>query len=126
MTYWSRANLGTGVAVANEVSGETAFHIADPSASDSLRLMRAPSKDVPPLYFDVAYSGAPMQCSTKDGTCAALQREYRFDLEMTAAQENQYKYVLDVDANYASGTFKRLMWVSLPFLWPEPLALGLC
>lgn len=76
--------------------------------------MRAPSKDVLPLYFDVAYSGAPMQCSTKDGTCAALQREYRFDLEMTAAQENQYKYVLDVDANYASGKFKRLMYVFLP------------
>lgn len=98
-------------AVANEISGETAFHIADTSASDSLRRLQAPSKDVLPLYFDVAYTGAPKQCSSKDSTCQLLQREYRFEREMLPAQENQYKYVLDVDANYASGNFKRLMCV---------------
>lgn len=108
--------------VANEQTGQTRLHLADTSASDSLRLLHAPSKDVLPLYFDVAYSGLPVQCSSKDTTCQQLQRDYRFDgnrAPMLADQENQYKYVLDVDANYASGKFKRLMCVvSLPGEFP--------
>ena len=53
-----------------------------------------------------------IQCSAKDTTCQQLQRDYRFDrAPMLADRENQYKYVLDVDANYASGKFKRLMCV---------------
>ncbi|KPV74610.1 glycosyltransferase family 90 protein, partial [Rhodotorula graminis WP1] len=42
-------------------------------------------------------------------TCKLVQHEYRFDKWLSADEENKYKYVLDVDANYASGKFKRLM-----------------
>lgn len=95
--------------VANEHSGTTSLHLADPKAADSLRLVDAPTKDVSAFYFDVAYSGQPVQCSSKDTTCKLLQHEFRFDKGLNNDEENTYKYVLDVDANYASGKFKRLM-----------------
>ncbi|GAA5983560.1 hypothetical protein JCM10908_000335 [Rhodotorula pacifica] len=109
-TGWRKTQRARLVQLANENTGQTTFHIADPSTSDSLRLLTAPSKDVLPLYFDVAYTGSPIQCSTKDTTCQQLQRDYRFETKaLTVDQENMYKYVVDVDANYASGKFKRLM-----------------
>ena len=37
---------------------------------------------------------------------------------MKVEEENLYKYVLDVDANYPSGRFKRLMYVQF---FPNPL-----
>ncbi|GAA5864178.1 hypothetical protein JCM3774_001246 [Rhodotorula dairenensis] len=109
-TGWRQTQRARLVQLANEDSGQTMFHLADPTvAPDALRLVHAPSKDVLSYYFDVAYSGAPIQCSSKDTTCAQMQRDYRFDSSLRPDQENQYKYVLDVDANYASGKFKRLM-----------------
>ncbi|KWU46946.1 hypothetical protein RHOSPDRAFT_14268 [Rhodotorula sp. JG-1b] len=109
-TGWRQTQRARLVQLANEQTGQTRLHLADASVSDSLRLLHAPSKDVLPLYFDVAYSGVAIQCSAKDTTCQQLQRDYRFDrAPMLADRENQYKYVLDVDANYASGKFKRLM-----------------
>lgn len=78
--------------------------------------MTAPTLDVSHHYFDVAYTGVPKQCSAKDTTCKQLQHEMRFDKWLSADEENKFKYVLDVDANYASGKFKRLMCVCSPFL----------
>ena len=53
-------------------------------------------------YFDVAFTGAPLQCDEGDGTCAAVKRTYRFAPSMSAATANQYRYVIDVDGNGAS------------------------
>ncbi|GAA5886154.1 hypothetical protein JCM6882_004281 [Rhodosporidiobolus microsporus] len=99
-------------------SPSTTIHLASPSSDDALRRLTAPSTSLTSHYFDIAFAGSPVQCSKKDKTCALLQHEYRFDLGVTAGgktrgmsidEENQYKYVLDVDANYPSGKFKRLM-----------------
>ncbi|GAA5982713.1 hypothetical protein JCM5350_006223 [Sporobolomyces pararoseus] len=76
-------------------------------------------------YLDIAFSGQPLQCSNSklDQTCKDLSRDpqLRWDnpphlqgkrgvtLLSPEEEENQYKYVLDVDANYISGKFKRLM-----------------
>jgi len=97
-------------AVANADVGDSTLHLAD-STSDALRLVTAPTRDVSHHLFDVAYTGTPKQCSTKDTTCKLVQHEYRFDKWLSADEENKFKYVLDVDANYASGKFKRLMCV---------------
>ncbi|BGP24815.1 glycosyltransferase family 90 protein [Rhodotorula toruloides] len=108
-TSWRQTQRPRLVKLANERAGTTSLHLADPKAADSLRLVNAPTKDVSAFYFDVAYSGHPIQCSSKDTTCKILQHEFRFDKGLTNDEENMYKYVLDVDANYASGKFKRLM-----------------
>ncbi|KAJ8294136.1 Beta-1,2-xylosyltransferase 1 [Rhodotorula toruloides] len=108
-TGWRQTQRPRLVKLANERSGTTSLHLADPKAADSLRLVDAPTKDVSAFYFDVAYSGQPVQCSSKDTTCKILQHEFRFDKGLTNDEENTYKYVLDIDANYASGKFKRLM-----------------
>lgn len=113
-------------AVANAKAGSTSFHLADTSSSppDALRLSSAPTADLTHHYFDMAYVGAPKQCSEKDTTCKLLQHEMRFDRELLPDEENQYKYVVDVDANYASGKFKRVMCVSDTASFPPVLALA--
>lgn len=83
----------------------------------SMRRTSALTTSLTSFYLDVAYEGpTPVQCSPD--ACAELRngRDVRWHLEetggnvvMTAEEENQYKYVLDVDANYPSGKFKRLM-----------------
>ncbi|TNY22120.1 glycosyl transferase family 90-domain-containing protein [Rhodotorula diobovata] len=105
---WRQSQRARLVALANAKDGDTTFHLAD-STSDALRLVTAPTLDVSHHYFDVAYTGVPKQCSAKDTTCKQLQHEMRFDKWLSADEENKFKYVLDVDANYASGKFKRLM-----------------
>ncbi|GAA6051753.1 hypothetical protein JCM3770_002715 [Rhodotorula araucariae] len=105
---WRQSQRARLVALANAKAGDSTFHLAD-TTSDALRLASGPAKDVSAFYFDVAYTGAPKQCSTKDTTCKQLQHEFRFDRWLSPEEENKYKYVLDVDANYASGRFKRLM-----------------
>lgn len=50
-------------------------------------------------YFDVAFTGEPLQCDEADGTCAAVKRTFRFAPSMGAAEANQYRYVIDVDGN---------------------------
>lgn len=107
--------------VANPSSGTTSLHLASRSSDDALRRTSAPSADVASHYLDIAYQGNPVQCSTKDKTCALLSHEFRFEKKgkvLTPDEENGYKYVLDVDANYPSGKFKRLMCV----LFPLPLS----
>ncbi|GAA5946845.1 hypothetical protein JCM3775_001730, partial [Rhodotorula graminis] len=105
---WRQSQRARLVALANADAGDATLHLAD-STSDALRLVTAPARDVSHHLFDVAYTGSPKQCSTKDTTCKLVQHEYRFDKWLSADEENKYKYVLDVDANYASGKFKRLM-----------------
>ncbi|GJN90525.1 hypothetical protein Rhopal_003536-T1 [Rhodotorula paludigena] len=108
---WRQTQRARLVALANAKAGSTSFHLADTSSSppDALRLSSAPTADLTHHYFDMAYVGAPKQCSEKDTTCKLLQHEMRFDRELLPDEENQYKYVVDVDANYASGKFKRVM-----------------
>ncbi|GAA5842246.1 hypothetical protein JCM11251_006757 [Rhodosporidiobolus azoricus] len=119
-TGWRQSQRARLVELANPKvdSGSSTIHLASPSSDDALRRFTASSTSLTSHYFDIAFAGKPVQCSTKDKTCAVLQYEYRFDqgtakggkvYGMTIEEENGYKYVLDVDANYPSGKFKRLM-----------------
>ena len=61
-----------------------------------------------PGYFDVLFTGEPLQCT--DGACEAMLRHLPFAKEGMGAEEaNTYKYILDVDGNGWSGRFHRLM-----------------
>ncbi|GAA6061952.1 hypothetical protein JCM10212_001994 [Sporobolomyces blumeae] len=110
---WKNSQRARLVALANAQEGETTVHFAARASDDSLRRSTAPTAAVNGFYLDVAFSGRPQQCSIDDKTCSTIQRDpdLRWDLkgEMKKEEENLYKYVLDVDANYQSGRFKRLM-----------------
>ena len=63
-----------------------------------------------PAYFDVLFTGQPIQCDLNDGTCDAVARHLPFtDKQMKQEEANRYKYVFDVDGNGWSGRFHRLM-----------------
>ncbi|GAA6001366.1 hypothetical protein JCM10207_006628 [Rhodosporidiobolus poonsookiae] len=112
-TGWRQSQRARLVALANAKEGSTTLHIASRSSDDALRRTTVPTSSLTAHYFDVAFAtGPPVQCSKKDQTCTLLQHELRFDRASTVRtpdQENQYKYVVDVDANYPSGKFKRHM-----------------
>lgn len=69
----------------------------------------APLSTLNAKYFDVAFTGFPLQCDAADGTCSVMAKDLKFAESMTAEQQNSYKYVLDVDGNTWSGRFHRLM-----------------
>ncbi|KAK4049073.1 Protein O-glucosyltransferase 2 [Microbotryomycetes sp. JL201] len=54
-------------------------------------------------YFDFQFTGYPTQCGDTK-TCSEFEAQFQ-----TPAQQNEYKYVLDVDGNGWSGRFHRLM-----------------
>lgn len=82
---------------------------ADPAASDSVRRFVGAARDVHEFYFDIAYSGKPEQCDANDGTCDVLRQEFRFANAVKADEDNDHKYVLDVDGNGKSEIFHRSM-----------------
>ncbi|GAA5950283.1 hypothetical protein JCM21900_001101 [Sporobolomyces salmonicolor] len=108
---WKNTQRARLVALANSREGISLVHFADPASDDALRLASAATSSLTAHYLDIAYSGRPIQCSAKDKTCANLQWDpsLRWEKEMPPEEENGYKYVVDVDANYQSGRFKRLM-----------------
>ncbi|GAA5875922.1 hypothetical protein JCM8547_008348 [Rhodosporidiobolus lusitaniae] len=113
-TGWRQTQRARLVALANPKpdSSSTILHLASRSSDDALRRTSGPSASLAQHYLDVAYTGKPHQCSNKDKTCALIAHAFRFDRSTRFKEpdeENQYKYVLDVDANYPSGNFKRLM-----------------
>ncbi|GAA5991217.1 hypothetical protein JCM11641_001623 [Rhodosporidiobolus odoratus] len=111
-TGWRQTQRPRLVELANANVGKTTLHLASLNSDDALRRLTVSTHDLTQHYFDVAFSGKPTQCSQKDKTCALLAHEFRFDSTAkvsTPDDENQYKYVVDVDANYPSGKFKRAM-----------------
>ncbi|GAA6038222.1 hypothetical protein JCM8097_005801 [Rhodosporidiobolus ruineniae] len=114
-TGWRQTQRARLVDLANPPHtspASTTLHIASRSSDDALRRLSAPAPAVAQHYLDVAFHGKPVQCSTKDKTCALLSHEFRFEQGgrvLNQDEENAYKYILDVDANYPSGKFKRMM-----------------
>jgi len=61
-------------------------------------------------YFDIKFTGEPIQCEVNDGSCEAVRRQLPFtEKPMFGAEANAYKYIFDVDGNGWSGRFHRLM-----------------
>ncbi|GAA5838080.1 hypothetical protein JCM9279_004120 [Rhodotorula babjevae] len=68
----------------------------------------APASEFADAYLDVLFSGGPAQCGD-EATCAEIEREFEWAGYMSEAEQNEYKYILDVDGNGWSGRFHRLM-----------------
>ncbi|GAA5893823.1 uncharacterized protein JCM6883_003648 [Sporobolomyces salmoneus] len=119
---WRSSQRARLVALANsphDEGSQSLIHFTSPSSSDSLRRASFPTTSLTSHYLDIAFSLPPIQCSSSstDQTCSSLLSDpsLRWDSPsrggkaMTKEEENQYKYVLDVDGNYVSGKWKRLM-----------------
>ncbi|WWC93159.1 uncharacterized protein L201_008127 [Kwoniella dendrophila CBS 6074] len=60
--------------------------------------------------MDIAFTGKPLQCDERDGTCDQIGAEYAFsESRMNHQDALQYKYVVDVDGNAWSARFNRLL-----------------
>ncbi|KAG0143301.1 hypothetical protein CROQUDRAFT_49034 [Cronartium quercuum f. sp. fusiforme G11] len=94
------ANLSTGnnitIRIVNPKTGKLGYFNANGSALNS-------------KYFDIGFTGQPLQCHVQNGICAALSRLFTFKEVVDAEATNKYKYILDVDGNGWSGRFHRLM-----------------
>lgn len=74
-----------------------------------VRKFDADKTDVNGFYFDVSFAGTPIHCSRADGTCMAMEDVFDFDDPMEVADQNDYKYQLDVDGTGWSSRFRRLL-----------------
>ncbi|GAA5999999.1 hypothetical protein JCM10207_006007 [Rhodosporidiobolus poonsookiae] len=59
-------------------------------------------------WFDFKFLEAPKQCDDP-AVCKAFENEFLWDDFMEQEEQNEYKYVIDVDGNGWSGRFHRLM-----------------
>jgi hypothetical protein len=76
----------------------------------TLQAYEASLADLNPRFYDIVFTGGPIQCEQNDGSCDAVARHLPFtEKGMNQDQANQYKYVFDVDGNGWSGRFHRLM-----------------
>lgn len=79
------------------------------SSSSPYHLTQTTFQKASSRYLDVGFTGAPIQCSESDGTCAQIAKEYVFLPRMSHKQAAPYKYMLDVDGNAWSARFKGLL-----------------
>ena len=87
-----------------EKSGKREIMWSDEGA---MVLQNASNKDINSLYMDVKLSGQPSQCDPE--TCERMSQIIDFAPTMGLEEQNQYRYMLDVDGNGWSGRFNRLL-----------------
>jgi hypothetical protein len=95
--------------VTSDREGEREVLFADPKENDALRRFVGPTADINAFYYDVGFSGTPVQCDAADQTCDLMAHELRFLPKANAEYASLFKYVLDVDSNGASTDFHRLL-----------------
>jgi len=104
---WQSSQRCRLVQMTNEDQGERTLQYCDKDGS--LRAAEEPVIELNARYTDVSFSGHPSQCDEGDGTCEALTRVFDFKGNMDLEENNNYKYIFDVDGNGWSGRFHRLM-----------------
>ncbi|KAM0752099.1 hypothetical protein T439DRAFT_200763 [Meredithblackwellia eburnea MCA 4105] len=95
----------------NKQSGSIGVPIAphdEPGKPKSIREYLAYAFDLADDWFDFKFMGRAQQCGDEN-SCKNFEAEFEWDEFMSNADQNQYKFVLDVDGNGWSGRFHRLM-----------------
>lgn len=93
-TLWRPSQRTRLNALSNQKSGTLSVFEADASGKACQSNHSAAS--LTSKFYDVAFTGEPVQCDTADGTCAAVKRAYHFGDTKTREEANAYKYLLDV------------------------------
>ena len=73
----------------------------------NMLLSNATSQALNKAYMDVKFSGQPAQCDPE--TCEKMRRVIDFAPTMGLEEQNQYRYLMDIDGNGWSGRFHRLL-----------------
>ncbi|BGP15572.1 hypothetical protein JCM10213_003316 [Rhodosporidiobolus nylandii] len=79
-----------------------------PGFIGSVEFLSGSAQDFADEYLDVQFQGYPQQCGDKKA-CAKFESEFEWAGFMSEKEQNEYKYVIDVDGNGWSGRFHRLM-----------------
>ncbi|KAG0146696.1 hypothetical protein CROQUDRAFT_43986 [Cronartium quercuum f. sp. fusiforme G11] len=108
-TNWRQSQRPRLVKLTNESKGKNiTVRIVEPKTS-KLSYFEANSSSLNSKYFDIGFSGQPLQCEVEDGTCEAVRSLYTFKDSVEPETMNHYKYIMDVDGNGWSGRFHKLM-----------------
>ncbi|KAK4705426.1 hypothetical protein P7C70_g776, partial [Phenoliferia sp. Uapishka_3] len=106
---WRTSQRSRLVSLTSDRDGERDVLYADPELDDAIRRFKGPAVDINAFYFDVGFSGSPVQCDTEDKTCEIMVQELKFLPAMSKEYSRLFKYVLDVDSNGPSPDFHRLI-----------------
>lgn len=77
------------------------------SNQGAMVLQNSSNKVINDRFMDVSFSGAPAQCDEE--TCETMRKTIDFAPTMGLEEQNQYRYLMDVDGNGWSGRFHRLL-----------------
>ncbi|SGZ28588.1 BQ5605_C027g10382 [Microbotryum silenes-dioicae] len=92
-----------------------------PNQPGNLTLHSAPASSWAKHNFDFQFSGPAQQCGTQ-ALCRSFEAEHRWNAYKCEEEQNEYKYVLDVDGNGRSGRFRHLMASNSLVLAPRSAA----
>ncbi|GAA5967932.1 hypothetical protein JCM11641_005812 [Rhodosporidiobolus odoratus] len=71
-------------------------------------IINARSQALAQKYFDFKFLGTAKQCDDPE-VCAAFAKDFLWDEWMPEDEQNEYKYMVDIDGNGWSGRFHRLI-----------------
>jgi hypothetical protein len=77
------------------------------SNQGAMVLQNSSNKIINDKFMDVSFSGVPAQCDEE--TCEIMSKTIDFAPTMGLEDQNQYRYLMDVDGNGWSGRFHRLL-----------------
>ncbi|TFK70244.1 hypothetical protein BDN72DRAFT_766794 [Pluteus cervinus] len=107
-TPWSQSHRTRLVDFANDLNGTTQILLPPRTPRDKVgEGVEVERSKVNPALFDIAFAGAPLQCSPE--VCDTLARQFEWRRYQDQAQAGQFKYILDIDGNGWSSRFKRLI-----------------
>lgn len=67
------------------------IYTTSPADNSTLISYEAPLSELNPRFFDIQFTGSPIQCNEQDGTCAAVERQLPFtNTHMNQEQANKY------------------------------------
>jgi len=90
--------------MAHEQEGQSEIMWSD---QGEVRLENVTNKAINEAYMDLSFSGVPAQCDPD--ICDLMNEIIDFAPTMGLEEQNQYRYLMDVDGNGWSGRFHRLL-----------------
>lgn len=77
------------------------------SNQGNIVLQNSSNRIINDKFMDISFSGVPAQCDEE--TCELMKKMIDFKPTMGLEDQNQYRYLMDVDGNGWSGRFHRLL-----------------
>lgn len=86
--------------LSHQKEGNRTILVADPEKDDIFEKVEFGNDLLNQAYLDTGMVGPPVQCNREDGTCDKMVEQFGgFDEKLSLEEQDEYKYVLDVDGN---------------------------